>query len=78
MVENLPANATKVLGNHTRTQTRKLVGFNYLINRTIGNFFWLWGKITGLKMTKTLKTKNVWEVLSRTVEGLSELIENTF
>lgn len=29
-------------------------------------------------MTKTLKTKNVWEVLSRTVEGLNELIENTF
>ena len=47
MLENLPASATKLLGNHTRTQTRKLVGFNYLINRTIGNFFWLWGKITG-------------------------------
>lgn len=29
-------------------------------------------------MTKTLKTKKVWEVWSRIVEGLSEFIENTF
>ena len=47
VVKNPPANATELLGDHTLTQTRKLVGFNYLINRTIRNFFWLWDKITG-------------------------------
>lgn len=39
---------TKLLGyTHTHPQTRKLVGSNYLINKTTRNFFWPWGKITG-------------------------------